>query len=110
LIDSEHPSDKKLPRPPERFSFVKLTPKTGRTHQLRVHMASLGHPIVGDLMYGGRTFRHRADGGDFSLSRQALHAAEITFVHPVTLQNMTLAAPLPADIERLLSILRGQGV
>jgi 23S rRNA pseudouridine1911/1915/1917 synthase len=106
LIDSEHPSDRKLPRPPESFSFVRLSPKTGRTHQLRVHMASLGHPIVGDTMYGGRVFVH----GDFRFARQALHAAEITFVHPVTLQNMTLAAPLPQDMGRLLSILREPSV
>jgi 23S rRNA pseudouridine1911/1915/1917 synthase len=106
LIDSEHPSDKKLPRPPERFSFVRLYPKTGRTHQLRVHMASLGHPIVGDTMYGGRVFKQR----DFSFGRQALHAAQITFVHPVTLASMTLEAPLPPDMSRLLTILRGERV
>src|SRR5688572_11336595 len=107
LGESAFASDKKLPRPPERFSFIKLSPKTGRTHQLRVHMASLGHPMVGDTMYGGRPFRS-ADG--FVFERQALHAAEITFVHPVTLKNMTLAAPVPADMSRLLSTLRGQGV
>ena len=106
LVDSEHPSDKKLPRPPERFSLVRLTPKTGRTHQLRVHMASVGHPMVGDHMYGGRTFQR----SDFVFARQALHAAEITFVHPVTLQNMTIAAPFPADMVQLLAILRGGGV
>jgi 23S rRNA pseudouridine1911/1915/1917 synthase len=106
LIDSDHPSDRKLPRPPERFSFVKLTPKTGRTHQLRVHMASLGHPMLGDTMYGGRSFRQ----GEFLFARQALHAAEITFVHPVSLENMTITAPLPPDMTQLLSILRDQSV
>ena len=107
LIDSEHPSDLKLPRPPEKFSLLRLSPKTGRTHQLRVHMAAIGHPMVGDHMYGGRTFRRHEPGrGDFTFSRQALHAAQITFVHPVTLQNMTLTAPLPADMNALLSILR----
>jgi len=106
LIQSEHASDRKLPVPPEQFSLVKLTPKTGRTHQLRVHMAAVGNPMVGDTMYGGRTFHQ----GDFVFARQALHAAEITFVHPVTLQNMTLKAPLPPDMMRLLSILRSGGV
>jgi 23S rRNA pseudouridine1911/1915/1917 synthase len=106
LIDSEHPSDRKLPKPPQRFSLVRLTPKTGRTHQLRVHMASIGHPMVGDHMYGGRTFQR----GDFVFARQALHAAQITFVHPVTLTNMTIKAPLPADMDRLLAILRGRDV
>jgi len=107
LGESSFGSDRKLPRPPERFSFVKLSPKTGRTHQLRVHMASLGYPMVGDTMYGGRPFRS-ADG--FVFERQALHAAEITFVHPVTLKNMTLTAPVPVDMARLLSTLRGTGV
>jgi len=106
LIDSEHASDKKLPPPPGKFSLLRLSPKTGRTHQLRVHMASVGHPMVGDHMYGGRTFQH----GDFVFARQALHAAEITFVHPVTLASMTIKAPFPADLTRLLAILRGQSV
>ena len=96
------PADRNKPRPPERFSLVRLTPKTGRTHQLRVHMAALGYPIVGDTMYGGRIFAQ----GDFRLERQALHACQITFVHPGTLQQMTLAAPAPADMSTLLDILR----
>jgi 23S rRNA pseudouridine1911/1915/1917 synthase len=86
----------------EAFSFVKLMPKTGRTHQLRVHMLTRGHPMVGDTMYGGRVFQ----SGSFCMQRQALHAAEITFVHPVTLQPMTLVAPLPGDFRSLLEILR----
>jgi 23S rRNA pseudouridine1911/1915/1917 synthase len=85
----------------DKFSLVRLTPKTGRTHQLRVHMAAIGHPIVGDTVYGGRIFEVQ----DFRLERQALHAAEITFVHPGTLRTMTLSAPLPADILMLLKIL-----
>jgi len=102
LHPSPFASDRKFLAPPEKFSFVRLTPKTGRTHQLRVHLASQGHPIVGDTMYGGRIFV----AGDFRLERQALHAAEITFVHPVTLNMMTLTAPLPPDILRLIEILR----
>ncbi|HSU67698.1 MAG TPA: RluA family pseudouridine synthase [Tepidisphaeraceae bacterium] len=105
LETGSFPADRNKPRPPEKFSFVKLSPKTGRTHQLRVHMASIGHPIVGDTMYGGRVFVH----GDFRLERQALHAFEITFVHPVTLQMMTVNAPLPPDMTRLLEILRSAG-
>ena len=81
---------------------MKLTPKTGRTHQLRVHMAAIGHPMVGDTMYGGRVFEH----GDFRFERQALHAFEITFVHPGTLKTMTLQAPLPPDITGCSEILR----
>ncbi len=103
--NSEHPSDKKLPPPPGGFCLVKLTPKTGRTHQLRVHMASIGHPMVGDTMYGGRTI----EVGDFRFERQALHAAEISFVHPGTLERMTIAAPLPPDMIALTSKLRAPG-
>jgi 23S rRNA pseudouridine1911/1915/1917 synthase len=106
LLESEFPSDRKLPVPPPAFSLVRLSPKTGRTHQLRVHMAAIGRPMVGDTMYGGRPLQH----GDFLFNRQALHAAEITFVHPVTLSSMTLKAPLPADMQQLLSILRGAAV
>ncbi len=69
-------------------------------------MAALGHPIVGDTMYGGRIFRHAGSEDEFLMNRQALHAYEITFVHPVTLQSMTLQARLPVDFRQLLSILR----
>jgi 23S rRNA pseudouridine1911/1915/1917 synthase len=102
LHASDHPSDKNLPPPPGQFAFLRLTPKTGRTHQLRVHMMAQGHPMVGDTMYGGRIFEY----GTFRFERQALHAAEITFIHPGTLEPMTLRAPLPPDIEQLLKILR----
>ena len=91
--------------PAARFSFLRLTPKTGRTHQLRVHLSTIGLPIVGDSLYGGRVF----ESGGFRFDRQALHAHEITFVHPGTLQEMTLTAPLPADFRRLLELLEQMG-
>jgi 23S rRNA pseudouridine1911/1915/1917 synthase len=103
LALSNFVADHKNPPPPKRFSLVKLSPKTGRTHQLRVHMSHIGFPMVGDTIYGGRIFEHE----DFRFERQALHAYQITFVHPVTLQETTITAPLPPDIERLLGILRG---
>lgn len=106
LEQSPFPSDRNRPAPPEKFSLIKLTPRTGRTHQLRVHLSYLGYPIVGDTMYGGRVFQH----GDFRLERQALHAYEITFVHPATLETMTVRAPLPPDMDRLLNILRPRPV
>jgi 23S rRNA pseudouridine1911/1915/1917 synthase len=100
--ESEHAHDRKSPLPPAKFSLIKLWPKTGRTHQLRVHMAAIGHPIVGDTMYGGRIFRR----GDLVFNRQALHAYEITFVHPATLATITLQAPLPDDFRQLLANVR----
>ena len=100
--ESQHAHDRKSPPPPAKFSVIKLSPKTGRTHQLRVHMAAIGHPLVGDTMYGGRIFRR----GDLVFNRQALHAYEITFVHPATLETITLQAPLPTDFQQLLANLR----
>jgi 23S rRNA pseudouridine1911/1915/1917 synthase len=99
--------DRKNPPPPEQFALVKLTPKTGRTHQLRVHLSQIGHPLVGDTLYGGRILEAPAAEGEegeaFRFARQALHAYEITFTHPVSLQPLTLRAPLPPDIRQLLS-------
>lgn len=104
-----HPSsfagDKHFAPPAQRFAFVRLRPKTGRTHQLRVHMSAIGHPMVADTMYGGRSIEV-AGPPSFKFERQALHAAEITFVHPISLNSMTLKAPIPADMERLIRILR----
>ena len=103
LYNSEHANDKKNPLPPGQFSLIKLTPKTGRTHQLRVHLSQIGYPMVGDTMYGGRIVELEG----FRFARQALHAFEITFTHPVSLQPMTLKAAFPADIQQLLQLLRG---
>lgn len=103
LNTGKHAADRNSKAPPGRFSLVKLRPKTGRTHQLRVHMSAIGFPMVGDTMYGGRVF----EVGGFRFERQALHAFEITFVHPGTLETMTLSAPLPPDMTSLLDRLRG---
>jgi len=93
--------DKRLVTHAEKFALVKLSPKTGRTHQLRVHMSHLGHSIVGDTMYGGRAVE--AIDGSWQFARQALHAYELTFTHPITLLPMTLGAKLPADIAQILN-------
>ena len=93
----------------ERFShFTDLDVKleTGRTHQIRVHMASLGHPVAGDVLYGGRARRAPLPEGFEGL---ALHAAELAFVHPVTETRLQFGSPLPARMERLLSQLRDAG-
>jgi 23S rRNA pseudouridine1911/1915/1917 synthase len=74
--------------------LVRCILHTGRTHQIRVHMASLGHPLVSDTVYGGAV--------DPSISRQALHAARLSFLHPVTGQSMVFDASPPDDFVRLL--------
>ncbi len=76
--------------------LVELRPTTGRTHQIRVHMASLGHPLIGDRLYGGND----------RLERPALHSYRIRFVQPVTKQEIELSCPLPPDIRKLLAQLR----
>jgi 23S rRNA pseudouridine1911/1915/1917 synthase len=90
----------------ERFGatacFLRLRPKTGRTHQLRVHLASLGHPILGDALYGGR-----GDTAGFIL-RQALHAHGLAFEHPETHERMTFSSPLPEDMVLCLDRLRAR--
>ena len=79
----------------EQVSLVRCTLHTGRTHQIRVHMASLRHPLVADALYGGS-----AGGG---LQRQALHAFRLAFVHPMTGQALTLRAALPPDMGQALA-------
>lgn len=83
----------------EDLSLVELYPKTGRTHQIRVHLKYLGHPIFGDELYAGRK---TARNDRKILPRFFLHAAEISFVHPKTGKDMHLIAPLPQELEKIL--------
>jgi 23S rRNA pseudouridine1911/1915/1917 synthase len=98
-----------------KFSYVALKPRTGRTHQLRVHLASRGNPILCDAMYGrevdaGLTFLRtgkRNPDDEPLISRQALHAARLSFRHPATGIVCGHEAPLPADMQRVLNALAG---
>jgi len=110
------------------FTYVELHPKTGRTHQLRLHMLHLGHSIVADRQYGGhigllkseltgetevgfqtarkrRTLDH-IEPGDVLIERQALHAHTLEFDHPETGKRMSFTAPLPDDMQKTLAALR----
>lgn len=78
----------------ERFTLLRLRPETGRTHQLRVHMAYLGHPLAGDWLYGTEDKN--------LIARPALHSYELWFTQPVTEQEMHFTAPIPQDMQRLL--------
>ncbi|MGB2988100.1 MAG: RluA family pseudouridine synthase [Phycisphaerae bacterium] len=91
------------------YTTVDLSPKTGRTHQLRVHMSSIGHPMVGDTLYGGRPVSEMDLAGSGCteplIEHQALHACRLRLVHPIHEKPMELKAPLPPHIKRLVELL-----
>ena len=88
-----------------RFTYIRCRLETGRTHQIRVHLASLGHPLLGDPVYGG-------DGTKFEAAHrslftgQCLHAGELSFLHPATGEEVTFSAPLPPGFAAILELLR----
>ena len=101
-----------------KFTLVRVRIETGRTHQIRVHMASIGHPVVGDTLYGGsghltdqvasqaatsKAARRKAEPERLRLGRNFLHAAQLEFPHPRTGKLLQLEAPLPAELEEFLS-------
>lgn len=98
-----------------RFAKVHCFPKTGRTHQIRLHMAHFGCSVVADRLYSGRSsitagwIRTGQDDDDIVLDRQALHAESITFNHPRSDQRITIAAPVPPDMQRLWSVIEEVG-
>ena len=79
----------------EKFTYVRLMPHTGRTHQLRVHLSYFGNPILGDILYGNRK--------ELVLPRLALHAYKIEFVHPFTGNGVRVTSPLPVDLRRFIA-------
>jgi 23S rRNA pseudouridine1911/1915/1917 synthase len=100
-----------------KFTLVRVRIETGRTHQIRVHMASIGHPVVGDTLYGGagqltdqvaaqaaqsKAARRRAEPERLRLGRNFLHAAKLEFAHPRTGKLLELEAALPEELERFL--------
>ncbi len=97
------------------FDYIRLALKTGRTHQIRVHLSHIGHPVLGDPLYGGRRRKTgalaRADRERVReileiLPRQALHAASLVFRHPAEERQMVFESPLPGDFARVLEMLR----
>lgn len=101
-----------------KFTLVRVRIETGRTHQIRVHMASIGHPVVGDTLYGGagqltdqvasqaaqsKAARRKSSPERLKLGRNFLHAAELEFTHPITGKVLELKAPLPAELESFLA-------
>jgi 23S rRNA pseudouridine1911/1915/1917 synthase len=105
-----------------KFTLVKVQIETGRTHQIRVHMASIGHPVVGDTLYGAssqltdqiasqaapsRAARRKSAPERVQLKRNFLHAAELEFAHPITGKPVHLSAPLPQELADFLTRLEG---
>jgi len=96
-----------------KFTLVEVKIDTGRTHQIRVHMASLGHPVVGDALYGApremRARRGRAtdEGAALSLSRNFLHAAQLELIHPRTGEKLAFKSPLPPELQAFLATVEG---
>lgn len=94
------------------YAFVRCHPKTGRTHQIRVHLLAIGCPIVADELYSGRNelrlshLSQEAEPDEVVLPRQALHAHRLRFVHPASQRWIEVIAPLPEDFQRALSALR----
>lgn len=94
------------------FAVVRVKPKTGRTHQIRVHMAHIGCPVLCDKQYGGRSqitraeLRRTGDDATVLLARQALHALRLRIAHPTTGEPMEFHAPLPPDMQAVLDELR----
>lgn len=82
------------------YTLVEAEPKTGRTHQIRVHFSSIGHPVVGDPVYGRRRTQ-------LPVSRQFLHAWKLSFRHPKSGERINLETPIPADLGSVLELLRG---
>jgi 23S rRNA pseudouridine1911/1915/1917 synthase len=106
-----------------KFTLVNVRIETGRTHQIRVHMASIGHPVVGDTLYGGsgqltdqvasqaatsKAARRKSEPERLKLGRNFLHSARLEFIHPKTEKLLVLEAPLPAELEEFLVRLEGK--
>ena len=91
-------------------ALVECRLETGRTHQVRVHMASIGHPLVGDPVYGRAGKTHGKLLKDLQFHRQALHAAELGFIHPVTERRLSFASAMPADMQQLFKALGVSGL
>jgi len=88
---------------PYNMTYIEVRPETGRTHQIRVHMAFLGHPVAGDGLYGGK---HLKAPEEFAFRRQCLHAHSLSFRHPVTGESMEFTSDLWPDMQEILEKIR----
>jgi 23S rRNA pseudouridine1911/1915/1917 synthase len=104
-IDTEAPRDARthfeLERLLARTALLRVMLDTGRTHQIRVHLAAIGNPVCGDPTYGTT--------GSYGLERQFLHAQRLAFAHPITAEAVDLRSPLPEDLARALELAEAEG-
>jgi 23S rRNA pseudouridine1911/1915/1917 synthase len=96
---------RRIDSPFGKFTLLKVKIETGRTHQIRVHMASLGHPVIGDTLYGAPRELRASSGEVISLDRNFLHSAELQLDHPRTGERLSFAAPLPEALVEFLRLL-----
>jgi 23S rRNA pseudouridine1911/1915/1917 synthase len=97
----------------DECSLLEVGIKTGRTHQIRVHLAAVHHPIVGDSLYGGkkciaRVVNDKVRSGMIRLNRPFLHACLLSFDHPATGKHLVFTHPLPQELNSLLTVLRDE--
>jgi len=97
-VPREATTDFVVERALPRSSLLRVRLRTGRTHQIRVHLEAIGHPVVGDTVYAGRS-----PGETYGLERQFLHAARLAFDHPVTGARVDVRSPLPEDLAAALA-------
>ena len=93
----------RLVTPLKRAALIECRLETGRTHQVRVHMASIGHPLLGDPVYGRNRPEHRELLNRLNFKRQALHAAHLGFIHPITSAALAFSSEIPDDMQGLFS-------
>ena len=89
-----------------QVTYLEVRPETGRTHQIRVHMAHLGHPVAGDDLYGSKKHKHLCE--QYGIKRQCLHAYALSFRHPATDSMLEFIAPVWSDMEVVLEKLRSR--
>jgi len=94
---------KKIDSPYGKFSLLEIKIDTGRTHQIRVHLASIGHPVVGDALYGAPRDIRSKTPGSLSLPRNFLHSARLEFQHPTSKEMLSFERPLPPELQHFLS-------
>ncbi len=104
-IDTEDPREARthfeIERLLPRATLLRVVLDTGRTHQIRVHLAAIDHPVSGDPQYG--------TAGEYGLERQFLHAARLSFAHPVTGEAVDVSSPLPSDLDDALARAETEG-